>query len=253
MEPLSISQIQTYLFCALKYRFQYIDRIPAPWRPAALAFGSAIHAAIEWFHRERFAGRTPEPEAVQRMFEADWYAANLDPVVFAEKDSKESLREKGREMLEVYLAESNGSLPAAIEDRFEIDLFDPETGEVLDVRLRGIIDLVEEDGTLVELKTAARTFDTGSLERHLQLSTYALVQTLRTGEIPKLRIDALLKTKVPQLKRLPATRTVEDLAWTVRLIEMVARSIQSGLFFPNPSYRCSECEFFAPCQKWRGE
>jgi putative RecB family exonuclease len=253
MEPLSISQVQTYLFCALKYRFQYIDRIPPPWRPAALAFGSAIHAAVEWFHQERFAGRTPEPEAVQRMFEADWYAANLDPVVFAEKDSKESLLEKGREMLEVYLAETNGTLPAAIEDRFEIDLFDPETGEVLDVRLRGIIDLVEEDGTLVELKTAARTFDTGSLERHLQLSTYALVLFLRTGVVPPLRIDALLKTKVPQLKRLPATRTVEDLAWTVRLIENVARAIQARAFFPNPSYRCSECEFFAPCQKWRGE
>ncbi len=51
------------------------------------------------------------------------------------------------------------------------------------MRLRGVIDLVEADGTLVELKTAARTFDTGSLERHLQLSTYALVRVVQTGQI----------------------------------------------------------------------
>ena len=252
MEPLSVSRVQTYLFCPLKHRFQYVDRIPPPWRPAALVFGSSVHAAVEWFHRERLAGRTPEPEAVAKIFDADWFAQNLEPVVFSEKESKEILAEKGHELVSLYVAESSGTMPLLTEDRFEIDLVDPETGEVLDIRLRGIIDLVEADGTLVELKTAARTFDTGSLERHLQLSTYALVRFLATGTVPPLRIDALLKTKVPRLVHLPATRTTEDLAWTARLIESVARSIQSGCFYPNPSYRCSECEFFAHCQQWRG-
>lgn len=253
MEPLSVSQVQGYLFCALKYRFQYVDRIPPAWRPAALAFGSSVHAAAEWFHRERLAGRTPAPDAAADMFAADWYAANLTPVVFAERESQEILAEKGRELIRLYVEQAGGTLPQLIEERFEIDLADPETGEMLDVRLRGVIDLVEQDGTLVELKTAARTFDTGSLERHLQLSTYALVRLLQTGAIPKLRIDALLKTKVPRIDRLPATRTVADLAWTGRLLASVGSAIQAGSFFPNPSYRCSECEYFAQCQSWRGE
>jgi putative RecB family exonuclease len=47
---LSISQIQSYLLCPLKYRFQYVDRIPKPWRAASLSFGSSVHSAIEWFH-----------------------------------------------------------------------------------------------------------------------------------------------------------------------------------------------------------
>jgi putative RecB family exonuclease len=252
MEPLSVSRVQTYLSCPLKHRFQYIDKIPPPWRPAALVFGSSVHAAIEWFHRERQAGRTPEPDAVAQIFDADWFAQNLEPVVFPEKESKEILAKKGHELVSMYVAESSDTMPLLTEDRFEIDLVDPETGEVLDIRLRGVIDLVEADGTLVELKTAARTFDTGSLERHLQLSTYALVRFLATGVVPPLRIDALLKTKVPRLERRPATRTIEDLAWTVRLIEGVALAIQAGTCFPNPSYRCSECEYFAHCQQWRG-
>lgn len=252
MEPLSVSRVQTYLTCPLKHRFQYIDQIPPPWRPAALVFGSSVHAAVEWFHRERLAGRTPEPEAVAKIFDADWFAQNLEPVVFAEKESKEILAEKGHELVAMYVAESSDTMPLLTEDRFEIDLVDPETGEVFDIRLRGVIDLVEADGTLVELKTAARTFDTGSLERHLQLSTYALVRFLATGTVPPLRIDALLKTKVPRLVHLPATRTIEDLAWTARLIESVALAIRAGCCFPNPSYRCSECEYFAHCQQWRG-
>ena len=196
MEPLSVSRVQSYLFCPLKYRFQYIDRIPPPWRAAALAFGSSVHAAIEWFQKERFAGRTPDPEAVVKVFDADWFAQNLEPVVFPAKESKEILGEKGRDLVRLYAEQVDGTLPQLIEDRFEIDLVDPETGEVLDVRLRGVIDLIETDGTLVELKTAARTFDTGSLERHLQLSTYALVRFLATGQIPPHRIDALRKTSL---------------------------------------------------------
>jgi putative RecB family exonuclease len=152
MEPVSVSQVQAYLACPLKYRFQYIDRIPAPWRPAALAFGSSIHSAIEWFHRERLAGRSPTIEDVIGIFEADWYAANLGPVVFGDRESKEGLGEKGAELLRLYVIETDGALPARIEERFEVDLVDPVTGEVLDVRLHGAIDLIDGD-TLVDLKT----------------------------------------------------------------------------------------------------
>ena len=50
MEParvISVSQVNAYLACPLKYRFQYVDKIPRPWRAAAMAFGSSVHAAVE--------------------------------------------------------------------------------------------------------------------------------------------------------------------------------------------------------------
>jgi putative RecB family exonuclease len=253
MESVSVSQVQAYLACPLKYRFQYVDRIPPPWRAAALAFGSSIHAAIEWFQRERLAGRDPQLEDMVAIFEADWYAANLGSVVFGDRESEGVLREKGVELLRLYVTDTDTSKPTRIEERFEIDLVDPETGEVFDLRLHGYIDLEEEDETLVELKTAARTLEQGGLERHLQLSTYALVYFLREGRIPKLRLDQLVKTKVPRLERHPTTRTIEDLAWTARLIAGTAKAIEARHFYPNPSWRCAECEFFAHCQKWQGE
>ena len=63
MEPprvISVSQVNAYLGCPLKYRFQYVDKIPRPWRVAAMAFGSSVHAAVEWFHRERLADRSAD-------------------------------------------------------------------------------------------------------------------------------------------------------------------------------------------------
>ena len=255
MEPprtISVSQVNAYLACPLKYRFQYVDKIPRPWRVAAMAFGSSVHAAVEWFHRERLAGRQPDLAAVLKVFDADWYAQNVEPLVFSERESKDALAEKGRAMLQLYVESVNGTKPVAVEQPFELDLADPETGEVLDVRLRGVIDLVEEDQTLVDLKTAGRTLEHGGLERHLQLSTYALAFFLLHGSIPKLRLDMLLKTAKPRLERHPTTRSLEDLGWTARLIREVALAIQTEHFFPNPSWRCTECEYFAHCQQWRG-
>ena len=105
MDPeriLSVSQVNAYLACPLKYRFQYVDQIPRPWRVAAMAFGSSIHAAVEWFHRERLAGRTPDVTEVLKIFDADWYAQNLEPLVFSERESKDGLLSKGREMLQLF-------------------------------------------------------------------------------------------------------------------------------------------------------
>ncbi|MGD9676068.1 MAG: RecB family exonuclease [Candidatus Bipolaricaulia bacterium] len=249
----SLSQVNTYLGCPLKYRFQYVDKIPRPWRAAAMAFGTSVHAAVEWLHRERIAGRTPDLTNILQVFDADWYAQNVEPLVFPERESRDSLAEKGRAMLQLYAESVNGVMPVAVEQPFELDLADPETGELLEVRLRGIIDLVEEGETLVDLKTAGRTLEQGGLERHLQLSTYALAFFLLHSSIPRLRLDILLKTAKPRLERHETSRTVEDLGWTARLIHQVALAIQTEHFYPNPSWRCSECEYFAHCQRWRGE
>jgi putative RecB family exonuclease len=253
VETISLSRVQTYLLCPLKYRFQYVDKIPRPWRAAALAFGTSVHAAIEWFHRERIAGRMPDSEAVQSIFTADWFAQNLEPLVFKEKESSEGLADMGRKMLSLYVEQALGEpVPTAVEESFEVDLADPVTGEVLDVTLRGRIDILEEGETLVDIKTAGRSFESRGLERHLQLSTYALVYLLLRSRIPRLRLDVLLKTKQPRVERMETARTVEDLAWTAHLIQRVAGSIASGHFYPSPGWICGECEYFAHCQAWRG-
>lgn len=249
---ISISQVNAYLGCPLKYRFQYVDKIPRPWRVAAMAFGSSVHAAVEWFHKERLAGRSPELTNVLKVFDADWYAQNVEPLVFSERESREGLAEKGRAMLQLYVESCNGTKPVAVEQPFELDLADPETGEVLEVRLRGVIDLIEEGDVLVDLKTAGRTLEAGGLERHLQLSTYALAFLLHQQRMPKLRLDMLLKTTKPRLERHETTRSLEDLSWTARLIREVALAIETEHFFPNPSWRCTECEYYAQCQQWRG-
>ena len=95
---------------------------------------------VEWFQKERMSGGTPELSQVLQVFDADWYAQNTEPLVFSERESKDSLAEKGRAMLQLYVESTNGKKAVAVEQGWELDLADPETGELLDVRLRGVID-----------------------------------------------------------------------------------------------------------------
>ena len=246
---ISASQVNAYLACPLKYRFQYVDKIPRAWRVATMCFGSSVHAAVEWFHRQRLSGVAPSAEQAEQIFEADWYAQNLEPLVFSDRESREGLLEKGRAMVRLYVEQANSVRPVAVEQPFEVELHDPESGEAFDLRLRGFIDLIEEDGTVVDLKTAGRSLEAGGLERHLQLSIYALAGLIQTGSTPKLRLDMLYKTARPRLERLETMRTPADLAWTAQLVREIALAIETEHFFPNPSWRCQECEYFAHCQR----
>jgi putative RecB family exonuclease len=45
----SFTQIDQYLRCPLRYRFNYVDRLEPDFVPAALAFGSGIHGAAAFF------------------------------------------------------------------------------------------------------------------------------------------------------------------------------------------------------------
>src|ERR1700741_2247541 len=117
---LSISQVQTYLACPLKYRFQYVEKIPKSFRPAALAFGSSVHVAVEWFQRERLAGRRTDLTEMLQIFEADWLAQTAEPLMFSDREDFQALLQKGREMLRLYFGDASTSpAPSAVEEPFE--------------------------------------------------------------------------------------------------------------------------------------
>ena len=251
-DHISVSQINLYLLCPLKYQYQYLDQLPRPFKAAELAFGSAIHSAIEWWHKERQAERTRAWTEVASVFDADMNAQSVDEIRFKNGDNLSSLVEKGKELLAVYIKEYEGAQPKAVEQGFRVPLVDSETGERLDLPLDGYFDLLEEGDTVVELKTAAKVYDATTLLQHLQLTAYAYAfYTLRKRE-PNLRIDILTKGKKPQLHSFEITRTNNDKVRFFHLAKRVIEGIQKGQFYPNAGWQCPSCEYYEICQKWRG-
>lgn len=248
---LSASRINLYLTCPRKYAFRYVEGVQPAWKAAALAFGSAVHSALETYHRSFMEGGALTASEVAGLFVADWQAAQLDPLHFNAREDAVSLRRLGETLVTEYVS-MHPSLPVrAVEWEFQLPLADPETGEVLGPDLRGVFDLVLEGDVIVEMKTAARAYDASTLARNLQLTAYHYAYRSLYGRTPKLRLVAMLKQKAARVETYEPERTNPEDTWFVHLAAAVAQGIEAEVFPPSPGWMCSDCEYMHACAAWR--
>lgn len=238
---LSASKIATYLQCPRKYRFRYVERLPSPWKAAALALGSAVHGALETFHEQRMTGGVLSPEATVALFRIDLAAELVDEVRFKEDESAEDLLATGEALVQMYASTNQNLAVSGAEVQFEIEV-------VKGVMLRGVFDALVQGDRIRELKTAARDYDQGSLSRNVQISAYAFAHTALFRREAVIEIVALLKHKRPRIEKHEVSRTPAQLSWFVQLVREVADAIEVCAFPPNPSWACSDCEYAEPCR-----
>lgn len=256
-EALSASSIQLYLTCSLKWRFQYFDRLPRLVLSANQAFGSSMHAALNWLHKERKRGRTPPLAEILQVFEADWYsrtqAEGADQVTFDDLGDLTALQHKGKELLTQYYHLPPGRVFDS-ELHFTLPLVSPVTGEVLDVPLRGVIDLVEEDGAIVEFKAPQKAPPMTDLPDNIQVTTYAYAYEKLFGKLPsEIRKISLVRTKQPRIDTQTTGREERDFERLFHLGREVVKGVRAGVFLPNRGcWLCNDCEFRQDCDEWVG-
>ena len=249
-DHISITQIEMYMNCSLKYKRHYIEEIPPLFIPAGRALGAAVHTGIEWFNRKRKEGKEVLLEDIWRIFEADWQALSFDQIAFKDGQTEKDILDLGKNLLSLYYSDPGPGQIKEVEHLFEVPLVDPKTNETLEIPLVGVFDLVEEKPTVVEIKTSSQRIDQQALERHLQLTAYSYAFFMKYHELPELRLDVLFKFKTPYLERFTTFRTQEDHRRFFHLVKEVLKGIKEEVFFPNPGWWCKECEYRQRCWYW---
>jgi len=247
-DHLSYSQINTYLTCSLRYKFQYVDEIPPAFTTAALAFGSAIHEAVASFHQSRLEGEQLRPDQMLDVYRDDWRRA--EHVKFHNGDNENTLTDKAKNMLKAFCESADTNTQViGVEEFFEIPLGGLPV-------FQGYIDLIEEtqDGTvsLVDLKTASKKLSQSNVDTNLQLTAYALA-TESMGFNPdemRFRLDVLLKTKEAGMVRYVTRRTADDRYRFLKLLYSVWNGIQNDVFFPPQDWGCTQCAWARNCEEW---
>lgn len=251
----SVSQMKTWLQCPRKFEYRYIQGAEAEFVPMALVFGTAFHAALAhhygWLQRGEVAA---EAEVQQRFVDA-MQAAKSGEVPLQDDDdgmSFDAALMKGPQMLEIALVHPSARPKVlGVEQKFSVDLYDADTGEVRDEKLLGIIDLiVEEDGhrVLVEHKTSSRKYTVEQLVFDTQLSGYAFAaEMMAWGEVG-LRFSVVTKTKLPQVQVEDVRRDDGDMADFLRTAVGVLKAVDAGVSFPVRGWQCKSCPFRARCQ-----
>ncbi|MDA2937089.1 PD-(D/E)XK nuclease family protein [Acidobacteria bacterium AH-259-A15] len=254
---ISKSQLTTYLQCPRKYRYQYVEGREWEFMPAALAFGKAIHQAASKFylHFQRFHCK-PSLEDVLMEFIDSWNRASKEKTIKMQGSlTEEDLAGQGIGLLKLFYEEIRPRQIYAVELPFTVDLVDPNTGEISEVKLVGYLDLVEKDeeGNVIvaEIKTAARRYSETEGENKLDgfTYTYALKQMgIVSSEQPLLiRYDVLVKTKNPSLQQVFYNRGPEEDRRFLLQIQEVLHGIEAGVFYPNFGWWCAGCPFQKPC------
>jgi hypothetical protein len=191
------------------------------------------------------------------VFEADWYAqtqvASTQEIHFDDPGDVTVFLFKGRELLSQYYHLPR-SLVRESELPFTLPLVHPTTGEVLEVPLRGFIDLVEDDDVIVEFKTAQKAAPLTDLPDNIQLTAYAYAHAQLFGRPPReIRKVSFVRTKIPKIETQITGRAERDFARLFHLGREVLNGIGSDVFLPNRGcWLCASCEFRQDCDEWTG-
>jgi RecB family exonuclease len=237
-EILSPSQASTFLGCSAKYRFKYVLGLPDPAGGGA-ARGRAVHKAIEHYMRAKIAGLELDDEAITDEWDDIWDEA-CEGAEFAAHDNIEALKASGAQLAGKYLREAApGIRPLAVEV--------PVSGEIAGVKVRGIVDILDAEGRIIDIKTASRKPSRISGDHAFQLATYAtLLADSVSGET---RIDSLVSTKDPQLIQIEHTPGASGRKLVERMYPLVAEGIANGLFIPNRAGTlCGYCPYARECE-----
>ena len=135
--------------------------------------------------------------------------------------------------------------PLEVERQFLVD-----TG-VTRLPLKGYLDLIDHQRTIIDHKTTKRSFPKDAAEKDLQLTAYAFAYRALHGQNESsLRLDALVRTKQAKVQQLETTRTQGDIDRFLRLAEHVERAIKSEVYYPNDNFMCGICGYEEICGEW---
>ena len=260
----SYSQISTYLNCALRYRFQYVESRPQERISIALPFGAAIHMAIALYYRSLKNHGTLEPlESLYQRFEdcleVDLASREIPIIYKRDMQDRHKAILMGKNMLKCFYetVDLTGYEILGVELPLSATLY-TEEGEGTDFKLIGILDLVlrDEKGEVlvVDSKTASKSIAQTTADDDLQMSAYSYLSAANKYVFPtasvKCQFQVLRKLVESKLEYVETTRTAEHRKRFAKIANAVLAGIDAQIYFPNPSWMCGDCPYAEACKAW---
>lgn len=243
---LSPTQLRCFMDCQVRWWFKYGLHYPDP-ATGKLALGKSVHAALAENFSQKIESFEDLPiSGVIALFRQAW-AVESEQAEFRDDEDPAELAACGENLLAKYLDEVAPTIePAAVELHVE--------GEIAGVNVQGWIDVLDVNGRILDIKTAARRPSSISQEHRFQIATYAQLTPEASGEA---RIDTLVKTKTPGLVTQSFMITDQDIVATHELYPLAQEIMRSELYMPNRLSMNSSrrnCSFWRHCEReWGGE
>lgn len=259
LDHISWSGITTYSACPRKFYYRKIAQVPEEFKAASLAFGGAIHQAVEAIHQARLEGAPiPTLGALVGDYDTAWRDAIKDApaVVHAKTEDEQVLHQTAERMLSMYRehviaqAEQYGDTQIiAIEHSHRFLLL----SDVPPVEMR--LDLLELDGPdliVTDLKTTRSRWNQTKIKEALpQLVLYAhglmgLLHDLGAKRIVP-RFVVISRGRTPVIQTIEPQVFKEDVDRLKRRLSDVCQGIRKEIFPQRTGWQCGQCPFKKRC------
>lgn len=250
----SASKLNLWLRCPLAFRRRYIDGVPSGMTPS-LFFGKVVHDVLDGIYRCAMLGAYATEDDVPGFVDDAWdRAMNFEPCDFEDETKELKSKNQAVDVVRMYLSEIDiaAEKPIAVEQRYDVPLIDPLTGEDFGIRLIGITDLIldgESGPVIADFKTAASASSNCELQHELQLTAYAyLIRHVFGRKESSLEIRQLVKTKTPKIiTHCYPSRSDEHFERFFGIVREYLDALDRGVFNYRPSWNCSMCEHSGSC------
>jgi DNA helicase-2/ATP-dependent DNA helicase PcrA len=237
---LSVSKLDTYKDCPLKFKFAHVLEIPTPSK-TFFDLGTSVHAVVEHLTQLEKDGIEITDEIALDILDKEWIISSFK----TETEAREA-KDKAKSMISTYLKwrSTNPNSAVAAEQKFTIDI-----GKV---PFNGSIDRVEStpdgDYELIDFKTGGVYETKNSIKENFQMSVYALAAKKLYGKLPtKASLFYLKKDKF-------ITNNIElqQLDKVQKVLEEKVNSILAEDFHSTPSFDvCRKCDYLNICDDRR--
>lgn len=249
-EPhLSVTQLKMYLRCPLQYFFRYACGLKTP-PTGDLMLGRIVHDTLRENYRQKIQSRQDLPLQQLTDIFSDYWERQIDGTIFSDDEKPGQVKDEGVRMLTAYgKAIAPKVQPVAVEQEFLVS-----TGATA-LPLKGYIDLIDEQGLIIDHKTTKRSFPENSVAKDLQLTAYAMAFRALYGRDEKgVRFDVMVRSSrpnvQPRIQQLSGKRTQADIDRFLRLAQQLERGIKAETFYPSDNYMCGICGYGEMCEKW---
>ena len=234
---LSFSQISTYQTCGLKYKFQYVYKIPTAPK-GYYTYGSVQHEVLEEFFDKVKRGEEVSAETLKRLYEKHWRDEGY-PDTLQQREYKK----RGYEELTEFYERNKDVLraPLALEENFSFEI----GKHLVSGRIDRVDLLHDEKIEVIDYKTG-KPRDQKNADDSLQLSIYAMGAREKFKKDPALLSFYYLTSN----EKVSSERTEDELEETKEEVLKVADSILGRDFHPTKGFHCDWCDFKPICPEW---
>jgi hypothetical protein len=254
---ISPSQIESYLRCGESYRRRYLEKeiIPPSF---AMHTGRAIHLTSQKNFEQKIESKIDLPKKEIQEISIENFKAGIkvNGIFLTEEETTrlKSLQNEAEQSTIVYASlypdVSKKYQPKKIEISQKIKI--PNS----DYDLLGVIDLIDDEQKIIDIKTCSRSISEGDYDNSTQMTTYSLIHRALSGSEPnQLIIEALINKKVPETQTvIIPQRTKRHYEIFLLQIKEIINAITKGVFLPAQSNKfswwCSEksCGYWRTCK-----